>query len=111
MVKNRTSLHINILEIMAIQFSLQSLCQNMKNIHICIRSDISAAVSYIKNQGGSVLSLFEEANNIWLCCDNVTADYMPRSFSDSTEWKLNEKVFDELCRIIFIQTWIFLQLD
>ncbi|XP_052694156.1 uncharacterized protein LOC128172399 isoform X2 [Crassostrea angulata] len=114
--KTESVLHINILEIMAIKFALQSLCQNMKNIHICIRSDNSAAVSYINNQGGSVLSLFEEAKNIWLWCDNknilisavhiagknnVTADYMSRSFSDSTEWKLNEKVFDELCRIFF----------
>lgn len=55
---------------MAIKFALQSLCQNMKNIHICIRSDNSAAVSYINNQGGSVISLFEEAKNIWLWCDN-----------------------------------------
>ena len=34
--------HINILEIMAIKFALQSLCQNLRNIHICIRSDNSA---------------------------------------------------------------------
>lgn len=35
-------------------------------IHICIRSDNSVAVSYINNQGGSILSLFEEAKSIWL---------------------------------------------
>ena len=40
----------NNLEIMAIKF-LQSLCQNVRNIHICIRSDNSAAVN---NQGWSV---------------------------------------------------------
>lgn len=59
-------LHINVLEIMAIKFGLQSLCQNMENTHICIRSDNSVAVSYINNQGGSILSLFEEAKSIWL---------------------------------------------
>lgn len=56
--KTESVLHINILETMAIKFALQSLCQNIKNIHICIRSDDSAAVSYINNQGGSVSSLF-----------------------------------------------------
>lgn len=68
--KTESVLHINILEIMAIKFALQSLCQNTKNIHICIRTDNSAAVSYINNQGGSVISLFEKAKNIWLWCDN-----------------------------------------
>lgn len=47
-------LHINVLEIMAIKFALQNLCQNMENTHICIRSDNSVAVLYINNQGGSV---------------------------------------------------------
>lgn len=109
-------LHINILEIMAIKFAPQSLCQNMENTHICIRSDNSVAVSYINNQGGSILSLFEEAKSIWLWCDvkniiisavhiagknYVTADHMSRSFSDSTEWKLNEKVFNEICNTFF----------
>lgn len=109
-------LHINVLEIMAIKFALQSLCQNMESTHICIRSDNSVAVSFINNQGGSILSLFEEAKSIWLWCDikniiisavhiagknNVTADHMSRSFSDSTEWKLNEKVFNEICNTFF----------
>lgn len=105
-------------------FALQSLCQNIQNTHICIRSDNSVAVSYINNQGRSILSLSEEAKNIWLWCDirniiisavhiagnnNVTADHMSSSFSDSTEWKLNEKVFNEICNtFFFIQISIFL---
>lgn len=73
----------------------------MSNNHICIRSDNSSAVSYINNQGGSVISLLEIAKEIFLWCDerniivsavhiagknNITADYLSRSFSDSTEW-------------------------
>lgn len=87
---------------MAIKFAQQSLCQNMENANFCIRSENSVAVSYINNQGGLILSLSEEAKSIWLWCDirniiisavhiagknNVTADHMSRSFSDSTEWK------------------------
>lgn len=67
----------------------------MSNKHICIRSDNSSAVSYKKNQGGSVISLLEIAKEIFLWCDernivvsavhiagknNITADYLSRSF-------------------------------
>lgn len=51
------SLHINIMVILAIKFALMSLCHHLENVHICIRSDNSAAVSYINNEGGSVISL------------------------------------------------------
>ena len=37
--------HINFLEGRAVKFALQSLCQNVSNIHICLRSDNSTAVS------------------------------------------------------------------
>lgn len=67
--ESESVLHINDLEIMAIKFALQSLCQNMKNTQFCIRSDNSVAVSYIDNQGGSILSLSEEAKSILLWCD------------------------------------------
>lgn len=60
-------LHINILEIKAVKFVLQSLCNDQENVYICIRADKSAAVSYINYQGGSVISLFEESKDIWLC--------------------------------------------
>jgi hypothetical protein len=60
------------------------------------------------------MSLFLESKNIWLCCEernifitavhifgksNITANYMSRHFSDSTEWKLNEKVFTRICEL------------
>jgi hypothetical protein len=111
-----SSLHINILEILAIKFALLSLCNRIENAHICIRSDNSSAVSYINNQGGSIISLSEIAKEIFLWCDkrnivisavhiagknNVTADYLSRSFSDSTEWKLNEIIFENICKALF----------
>lgn len=33
--------------------------------------------------------------------NNVTADYLSRSFSDSTECKLNEYVFKDICEALF----------
>ena len=71
-----------------------------KNSYLSDRIIYRAAVLYINDQGGSVISLFEETKSIWLWCDmrniiisavhiagkrNVTADYMSRSFTDSTE--------------------------
>lgn len=84
-------MHINVLEILAVKFALQSLCHKMSNKHICIRSDNSSAVSYINNQGDSEISLLEIAKEICLWCDerniivsavhiagknNITADYL-----------------------------------
>ena len=108
--------HINLLELKAIGYALFSLCRDMSNVHICIRSDSVTAVTYINNKGGSIVSLFLEAKQIWLWCserniniscvhikgkDNVTADNLSRNFSDSTEWKLNERVFSLICSQTF----------
>jgi hypothetical protein len=62
------------------------------------------------NQGESVITVHLQAKAIWLWSEekriyltavhtcikgksNITADYMSRHFSDSTEWKLHERVF------------------
>ena len=109
--------HINLLEIRAVKYALHSLCENLRNVHICIRSDSATAVAYINNKGGSVISLFLEIKEIWLWCsernifiscvhirgkDNVSADRLSRNFSDSTEWKLNERVFSLICSQTFM---------
>ena len=111
-----SSNHINILEMKAIKYALHSLCQNLRDVHICVRSDSATAVAYINNKGGSVMPLFLEAKDIWLWCsaknihiscvhirgvDNVTADTLSRNFSDTTEWKLSEKVFSFICSQCF----------
>ena len=110
-------LHINLLELKAVYFALQSLCSHLHNTHLCIKSDNSTTVAYLNNQGGSIISLFLQAKSIWLWCEernifitavhimgktNTTADFMSRHFSDSTEWKLNEKVFDKVCKVLFL---------
>lgn len=109
-------MHINVLEILAVKFALPSLCHKMSYKHICSRSDNSSAVCYINNQGGSVISLLEIAKEFFLWRDernivvsavhiagknNITADYFSRSFSGSTEWKLNENIFENICEALF----------
>ena len=49
-------LHINVLEIMAALFGLQSLCRSVKSKHIRIRIDVTA-VSYINKMGGTKSNL------------------------------------------------------
>ncbi|KAJ8033210.1 hypothetical protein HOLleu_23375 [Holothuria leucospilota] len=48
-----SSLHINVLELLAILMGLTSLCSHLENKHIKIMCDNSTAVSYINAMGGT----------------------------------------------------------
>ena len=110
-------LHINLLELKAIYFALLALCKSYENIHICIRSDSSTAVTYINRRGGSILPLSNEAKNIWVWCfnrniylsavhipgkENVIPDYLSREFNDCSEWMLRRDIFDKISKTFFI---------
>ena len=47
-----TKLHINYLEMKAVLLGLQSPCNDVHDIHICIQSDNTTALSYINSVGG-----------------------------------------------------------
>lgn len=111
-----SSYHINVLEILAMKFALLALCRDVKNTHICVKSDNSSAVQYINNFGGSVVDLHEIAKDIWLWAvengnfltavhvagkDNIAPDFLSRNFSDTSEWKLKETVFKQICLHFF----------
>lgn len=110
-------LHINVLELKAIYFALISLCQNIKHAHIRVRTDSSTAVSYINNQGGSIIPLLVIAKQIWVWCienniyisavhipgvENQTPDNLSRSFKDTSEWKLKKTIFDQVVKKYFM---------
>ena len=105
---------INYLELNAILLSLLTCCRDYSNKHILIRSDNTTAVSGINRQG-STHSV--NCNNItrqiwtwamdtknWLSAShcpgvlNVEADIASRLFNDSTEWTLDNKTFNHLCK-------------
>ena len=105
--------HINIKELVAILFGLQSLVRQ-KSKHIQIMTDNTTALAYVKNMGGVkspscnqiakwIWDWAEEKGN-WLSIahipgvDNVLADYKSRNFSDDLEWELNEKLFQRVCK-------------
>ena len=109
--------HINILELKAIYFALRSLCSNLLNTDICIRTDSSTAVSYINNQGGSIIPLLEISKKIWLWCAernifisavhiavkmNFEPDNLSRIFKNTSEWKLKESIFQKITYHFFL---------
>ena len=58
-------IHINILELIAVQKVLQRLCTNLKDVHVLIKSDNSMAVSYIAKMGGTIgtSTIYDESDN------------------------------------------------
>jgi len=106
--------HINVLELKAVLFGLQSLCKTT-NTHIRVRTDSTTALAYIKNMGGTksencneyALAIWNwaQANNNWLSVthipgvENVLADLKSRKFRDHLEWSLSDTIFSQICKI------------
>ena len=108
-------LHINVLEMKAIEFGLLSLCQEIDNKHIRIKTDNTTAVAYINNMGGCrslkcntvAIRIWRWAiqKNIWLSAShiegrlNVEPDRLSREFDDTTEWMINPVIFKQIHKL------------
>ena len=95
------SLHINVLELMAVKFAVLAYVSLESSIkHVKIMSDNTTAISYINKQGMTLNALAVE---IWEICikrgahisavhipgiHNVLADAASREFQDSAEWMI-----------------------
>ena len=106
--------HINVLELRAVLFGLQSLC-DQKDTHVRVMSDNTTALAYIKHLGGvksqecnkvaREIWKWAEDKNIWISgahipgVDNVLADHKSRNFQDNLEWGLSQKIFDKITKI------------
>ena len=106
---NVSHFHINALELMAIEFTLQSFCNNMHDSHIRIMSDNTTAIAAINKQGSTkALDCNTVAKRIWLWAwdrhlwisaahipgvQNVQADHASRNFKDELEWTISPHVF------------------
>ena len=109
-------LSINILELLAICYSLQSFYNKLVNTHIQIESDNVSAIKYMNDMGGMTCNVMDSiAKEIWEWCvkrnlfvsavhvpgiEN-TADFFSRNFSDSTEWMLKTDIFNRVCLQFF----------
>ena len=104
--------HINILELRASQFALESFCANLKNIHVRLMTDNQVTMYTLLKQGSMKPRLNEIAReiwsyaidrNIWLSsayvrsADNKISDEQSRVFNDNIEWTLRDDIFEEIC--------------
>ena len=110
---SEASLHINVLELKAIELSIQALLGNAFNQEIQVQTDNTTAVAYINHKGGPRSRACNEvARDIWTWCErrkiwieavhlpgalNVEADYESRHFTDDSEWSPNPLLFDQIC--------------
>lgn len=109
-----SNLHINLLELKAIQFALCCFEHSLKG-DIAVMCDNTTAVAYVNKYGGCHShDLDSLSKEIWHWCilrqinllamhiagtDNVLADDLSRSFSSSVEWSLDGGVFQALCDV------------
>lgn len=58
--------HFNVLELQAVYFALQALCNDKHNIHIYVLIDNTTAVAYVREQGSRSLECNKMARRIWM---------------------------------------------
>jgi hypothetical protein len=106
------SLHINCLELIAIEYALKSFADKLSGKHVKVLTDNICAVTYLRNMGGSRSPESNKiANKIWQWCRskniwltvshipgklNIEADVKSRHFNDNTEWQLNTGTFERV---------------
>ena len=107
-----SSLHINVLELKAIEFGLKSFLNKSHGQHIRIKSDNTTAIAYINNKGGvKSIPCHRVAKDIWEWAvtrnnhlsaqhlpgsENIIADRASRIHDVNTEWMLSNSVFSKI---------------
>ncbi|XP_045104423.1 uncharacterized protein LOC123499956 [Portunus trituberculatus] len=109
--------HINCLELRAILLGLQSLCKNVSNAHIRLRSDNTVAVACLNRSGSTKIRLNFLIEEIYAWAgsrgltlsaahvkgtQNVEADSLSRLKNLDTEWMLDPLVFRRLCDMFYV---------
>ena len=104
--------HSNLLELKAILFGLRSLCNDVYDSHIRIRSDNTTAVACVNRCGSVREALLDVTVDIFDWADshraylsaahirgihNVEADGLSRIDNLDTEWCIPQSVFSSLC--------------
>lgn len=107
-------LHINYLELLAIQLALERLAADCYDVQLLLRIDNITAASYINRMGGVRLPRYANlAKRIWQWAenkkinlvasyipskDNVIADTLSRIKNKDTEWELNDIYFNKIIK-------------
>ena len=106
--------HINVLEIKAALYALQTFCKDMHNTHIQLKVDNTTAMAYINHMGGSKSKQCDAiAIEMWNWCIErdlwISACHIPGSVNeadlesrlchDQMEWKLDPQVFNKIVKL------------
>jgi hypothetical protein len=106
------SWHNNEKELKAAGLVIMSFCKDMHNTHIKIDIDNTTAVIYLQKQGGRKYHLNKLAQEIWNWARKqnnwITPVYLPGIFnkdadtqsrlkSDTSEYKLSDNMFTQIC--------------
>ena len=107
--------HINVLEILALNYAIRSTLGGATNIHLKVHCDSQVAIGCLRKMGTTKSFACNSATrNVLLMCekqnitlsltyiaseDNEIADFESRNFTnEDTEWSLNRDIFDQLCQ-------------
>ena len=109
-----SALYINVLELQAANFAVQSSTKGKNNIHVHLQLDNTTAVAYLNNMGGTrskqlvhvTQDIFQYvlSRQITITAEhlprvqNVEADYESRVCQDWSNWQLQPKMFQVLNR-------------
>jgi len=101
--------HINVLELTAGMFAVQSFLKDQSNLHVHLRMDNTSALTYVRKMGGTRSPrLMKVACQLWDWClhrgiilsashlpgvINLEADQESREVKTSAEWMPNKEVF------------------
>lgn len=110
--------HINVLELLAVEYALKSFTGNSFGQNILLRVDNKAAISYLNKFGGCRSSeMHKVAKRIWEWCasrshtiyatyiaskDNCIADSLSRKDAYFSEWRLGNYYFQKLCNEFYL---------
>jgi len=108
--------HINYLELLAASFAVKAFTRNKRNLHILLKMDNRTAVFYVNRMGGThSLLLSKLAIQLWQWClernlslsaahlpgvSNYVADEESRTIQSSAEWRLDQKMFCQILKIL-----------
>lgn len=108
-------LHINALELKAILLVLQGFTPVLTGKHIKVYCDNTTAMTYVNEMGGTESIICNEIatkiwkwclnSNAWITCShipgklNTLADMASCLVNDRHEWKLDERIFQQLCKV------------
>ena len=109
-------MHINVLEMKAVNFAVQAYTKEMRQIHVHLRVDNTTTIAYINKMGGTrSIRMLEVAKELWQYCmskeimltaehlkgaNNQIADRESRIYKDSSNWMLDKSVFRQLERVM-----------